>query len=229
MAVNFDAYTAIGITTAPLVATHTPVSTPRAVLIYVIGNSSNANGMGTVDYGGTNIPIVGSAPVINAGEGGNVYSYFLGNGIPTGAQTVTISTANVGASAKIAGIITLTALQNTTINCIKTLSSNNISNPIVTLTLSGSSSFCSIGFWSGQNDPTGVTPFPAWTSRDEQDFGNTVGAVYTFNTIGTIDVNSAGWLQSGDDAAMMAISITEIPSGVVTVQEQESSFTFSMA
>ena len=43
MTVALDVYTPIAITTAPLVATHTPVGTPKAVLIYVVGNSPNAN------------------------------------------------------------------------------------------------------------------------------------------------------------------------------------------
>jgi len=230
MAVGFDAFTSIAITTATLTATHTPVGTPKSVLIYVVGNSSNANGLGTVDYGGTTVPIVGSSPVINAGEGGNVYSYFLGSGIPAGAQTVTINTAAVGASSKFAGIITLTALQNTTINSIKTLSSNTITSPMLTLTLSGSASFCSIGFWSGLNAVGDTSPPNSWTNRVENDFGNQIGGIYTYNTIGTVDVNSAGYVSTGgDDAAMMAISITELPAPAGAAVNEVSDFMFAMS
>ncbi len=74
--------------------THTPVGTPRGVLIFVFSISATAQDTG-VTYGGTTVPLATNAEANDtATEPGTVRTYFLGSGIPTGAKSVVVSRTN---------------------------------------------------------------------------------------------------------------------------------------
>mgnify|MGYP007030112427 CR=1 FL=1 len=94
--------------------THTPVQTPRGVLVFVntIGSSDLST---SVTYGGVSMNRVsGSTATDSAGEPGTVTAWFLGSGIPTGAQTVTVNRTN-NATVMYAVCITITGESDTTI------------------------------------------------------------------------------------------------------------------
>jgi len=99
--------------------THTPTGTPRGVLILIFGGVSFANPVTSVTYGGVDVPnISASYAADTATEPGFVTAYFLGAGIPTGAQTVVVnrtsssttvwavcSTQTAGADTETAGVV----------------------------------------------------------------------------------------------------------------------------
>src|ERR1041384_6644018 len=102
MAVAYDAvsesHTGAGgsISEASFSWTHTPVGTPRGVLLYVFSNATQV-GPGTVvtaTYGGVSMTALGTTASDSAGELGGVRALFLGSSIPTGAQTVTVTRPN---------------------------------------------------------------------------------------------------------------------------------------
>ena len=76
--------------------THTPVSTPRGILVYVFSvDSTGWNGSVSVTYGGTSLTAVSSGYAQDTvGEVGATQAFFLGSGIPTGAQTVVVTRPN---------------------------------------------------------------------------------------------------------------------------------------
>src|SRR4026208_2554961 len=84
----------------PFTFSHTPVGTPRGVIVMITINAeSGLDHITGVTYGG-----VAMARVTNGfaqdtvTEPGSSYLYFLGSGIPTGTQTVSIDhTAASGA------------------------------------------------------------------------------------------------------------------------------------
>jgi hypothetical protein len=75
--------------------THTPTGTPRGVLVYVFTNGTATQTVTGVTYGGVAMTAVaGGAATDTAGEPGQVDTYFLGSGIPTGAQSIVVSRTN---------------------------------------------------------------------------------------------------------------------------------------
>lgn len=214
MAVAFDAFfNQIDPDTVALSWTHTPVGTPAAVIVFVsqaVGATDEVTG---VTYGALSLTEMSGSPVLHTtGEPGAVYAYFAGSSIPTGAQTVTVS-VNGTASSKSGCSITLTASSDCEIVDVDaTVNSDSQADPSVTLSLAGRTCFCALGFYSGANAVGGSTPFTDWTDGFTEDFGSFTGGFYTYNTIGTTDV-TAGWTQVADDAAMIAVAVSEVQVG----------------
>lgn len=212
MAVAFDAFgsgsDAGG--SANLTWTHTPVGTPRGVLVWIIQTGFTPSGTNAVScsYGATDMGSPVAEIVKTTGEVCAVTFYFLGSSIPTGAQTVTFDP--VASAIKLGGSVTLTADADTEIvDSDATINSDSSANPSITLSLAARACFAAIGFFSGQGDPAGVTPLSSWTSRLEHDFTPAVGGVYTYDNVGTSDV-TAGWTQTADDAVAIAAAVSEI-------------------
>ena len=211
MTVAFDAYTKSAVpVTGNFTFNHTPVGTPRAVLVFTCQGASS-NDVTGMSYGSLALTAVSGSPnTLTTGELGNITCWFGGSGIPTGVQTITAAS---GASSKVAYCITLTGAADTeVVDSDGTINSTSQANPSVTLSLSGRASFCAIGFEGGPDAPTGVTPFANWTARDETDPGLAILALYTYDTIGTADV-SAGWTQVADDAVAIAVAVSEVIAG----------------
>lgn len=93
-----------------------------------------------------------------------------------------------------------------------TINSDAQANPSVTLQTGGKLCFAAIGFFSGQNATTGITPLTNWTSNLENDFGSVTGGWYRFNSFLSADV-TAGWTQTSDDAAMIGVLLGEADGG----------------
>lgn len=209
MAVAFDAFTKGSGSLDPTTWTHTPVGTPKGVIV-LIGSLNNSDIIVGVTYGGvamTEVP--GSPNVLSGGETGSTYCYFLGSGIPTGAQTVSVDTT--GAGGFVLGYsITLTASADTeVVDSDGTINSTASANPSVTLSLGGRTCFAAIAFLSGHDAVGSITQLSGWTNRDESDTGTRQIACYTYDTIGTTDV-TAGWTQTSEDAVAMAIAVAEV-------------------
>lgn len=205
MTVAYDAFSS-GIGANTYSFTHTPVGTPRAVIVYTTtGGAGDVTG---VTYGGVAMTqMTGSPNNLSGAEAGNVTGWFLGASIPTGAQSVSVTS---GAATKIAYCNTLTGAADTEIVDVDaTINSTSQADPSVTLSLGGRTCFASICLYSGHDAATSVTPFSGWTSRNETDVGAQILAYYTYDTVGTTDVTS-GWTQTADDALAITAAISEI-------------------
>ena len=213
MTVAFDAFSNVAAGTGNLSWTHTPVGTPRAVIVQVSQHVGSTDEISSVTYGSeTMTEVAGSPNTHTSAETNTIYTFFLGTSIPTGAQTVTVTVS--GASNKRAGAITLTASSDCeVIDSDGTIDSDSQENPLVTLSLASRTSFATIVFFSGHVDPSLITPLTNWTDRLEHDWGSAVSGWYTYDTIGSADV-TAGWNQSADDAVAIALAVSEVvPSG----------------
>lgn len=75
--------------------THTPSGTPKGVLVWAVtGPGSLVSGddaVTGVTYGGVSMTKVGEVFIASGGERGAAYLYELLSGIPTGAQTVSVT------------------------------------------------------------------------------------------------------------------------------------------
>jgi hypothetical protein len=91
--------------------THTPVGTARGIVV-AIQTDQGSDVISTVTYGGVSMSRV--AHVLDtATEPGGAYIYFLGSGIPTGAQTVAVTRTSTGAMSIRACCISLKADNDT--------------------------------------------------------------------------------------------------------------------
>ncbi len=215
-AVAFDAFSEDGNVAAGSTVdfswTHTPVGTPRGVLVYIVQNTSAADRIDSVTYGSLTLTRVARA-CDTVTEPACVYAYVGTSSIPTGAQTVSVN--ETGGGGKHAVAYTFTAGADTEVVAFDNSIVANAVNPSVTVPLSGRTAHVSLGLFSGLAAVTGITPLSGWTSRDEEDFGAQLAGFYTYDTVASTDV-TAGWTQATDDAAMVAVALAEVmgePSG----------------
>lgn len=95
--------------------THTPVGTPRGVLVFTYSKAAGPPDDATsVTYGGVSLTAVsGGRATDTAGEPADCKAWFLGSSIPTGAQSVVVNRTN-NATAMLAHCVTVTAAADTT-------------------------------------------------------------------------------------------------------------------
>jgi len=217
MTIAFDAVsTAAAGGTGDLAWTHTPVGTPKCVLVAITAPNEGADAVTGVTYGSLTLTEVSVSPLLKAAaEDMAVYLYKGTSGIPTGAQTVTVSTT--GVLAKHAGCVTLTAEADTIEVDTSVISSDSVFNPSGTLSLGGKTCFCMQVHASGVDDPANLTPLSGWTERLEYDAGPGVGGFYTYNTIDTADV-TFGATMNTNDFVCIAIAMREQVSESLTTQ-----------
>lgn len=209
MAIAFDAASSGALTTGALSWTHTPVGTPRGILVFVV-IFNDTNTVSAVTYGGVSMTeVTGSPNVHNVGgaDDGTVTAWFLGSSVPTGPQTVAATVS--GTPNKCGAAFSVTAGSNTSIvDTDASINSGSQANPSGTLSLGGITCFCAEGFHSGQSAVSGVTPLSGWTSRSEITTTAETAGFYTYDTIGSSDV-TIGWTQTADDATCVAVAIRE--------------------
>jgi hypothetical protein len=198
----------------PLEWTHTPVGTPRAVIVQITQTGgTGADQVVSVTYGGAAMTEVATCSPNRktASESWATYTYFLGSSIPTGAQTVSVDVSATGA--KRGSSITLTATTDTeVVDCDGTINSDSVTDPSVTLSLGGRTSFVALAAGSGEDDPASTAPLTNWTDHEEADHGVLLSLRYTYDIISTADV-TAGWTQTTDDAVAIAIAVSEVVAG----------------
>lgn len=203
----FDAFSdGTFVTSNPHDFTHTPVGSPRGIIIFVIDYGDNLDRVSGVTYGGIAVPEIDVSPLIPASANSTIHCFFLGSGIPTGAKTVSVS--KTGAFGMQPVCISLTANRDTQIEDQKTILSGAATDPSVTLNLHSAKSFCAEAFNSNHGDVTDISPFTNWTARDESDIGLEVGGFYTYNIVDLVDV-VAGWIQTEAIAIMIGIAVSE--------------------
>lgn len=205
--VAFDAFSKdVSLPAGNLSWTHTPTGTPRGVIVWILG-TGNSDPVTGVTYGGVAMTEVSASPLLTTtGEGHNVHCFFLGASIPTGAQTVLVSTT--GSNVKLGYCITVTASADTAVQDSKQLLVNTEASPSVTLALGGNTCFCAIAIRHDINAPSGLSANAGWTERSEDDVGAQSTACYSYNTVSNADV-AAGFNNSSlDQAACIAVAIT---------------------
>lgn len=215
MTVAFDVATsAAGFTTTPdpFTFTHTPVGTPKGVVVTIgQGGSSLDQIDGPVTYGGVAMARVNTAS--DPTEGGRAYLYFLGSAIPTGAQTVSIG-HTAGSGTKKAACLTVTAAADTEIGVSGILETDQ-SNPQIALDTVAVSSLRANVIFSGLGGFVDLTAVASTTPYAGEDFGANITRASYQDTASTGSF-SIGWTGASDDVAMVAAAVQEV-SGVVTI------------
>ena len=213
--IAFDASTNATPGTGDLTWNHVPVGTPKGVIVgivqYGVDRLDHVTG---VTYGGVAMTEVSGSPRL-AGVGTEasvVYTYFLGSSIPTGTQSVVVSTNSAISRAATCVSLTSSGGNAEIIDVDATIDGGNVgANPSITLQLGGRLCFVMVSFMSGYTSITSIAPNTGWTSRQEYDHGVGTSGHYTYNTIGSANV-TAGWTQgTGEDGLMIGIAVAESP------------------
>jgi len=203
--VAFDAATEQVGSADPLSFTHTPVGTPRGVVVLgANGSSDTTDRVVGVTYGGVALTRV-QTNIDSTGELGRVYIYFLGSGIPTGAQTVSVDKTAVAAFTAVA--VTLTADADTVVLDSDGID-EDVANPQVTLSYGGNSGLALCVLFSGTPDVPVGTLLSGMSRVHDNDLGVAVQTVDRQTTASITDF-TIGYTLASDDVAFSAIAIGE--------------------
>lgn len=211
MAVAYDAYSASGAPSADTLSwTHTPVGTPRGVLVLIVDNAASSNAITSVTYGGTAMTAVNGSPVAHTtgSEDGYLYAYFLGASIPTGAQTVEVTEST--ATSKSAACYTVTAGGDTHASSAGVLDSGGMLDPSTTVSLGTGDYFVAAALHSGTGSLGTCAPLAGFTTVDSQDFGLQTCYFVRKDAVASGSV-TVGWDSSGftEEAGIIAVGIVE--------------------
>ncbi len=218
MSIGFDAFSKSGasVWTTSTSFTHTPVGTPRGIVIFVVQNGNDADGRGTVTYGGVSVTAVDHAED-TATEFMASYSYFLGSSIPTGPQTVEFS--GWSADDHYAWVISLTAAADTTVEA-HGIAEENLANPVVALSTTAETWAAGvlISGLGSQGSLAATTGFSKLgvAGTDSFDFGQQVALVETGDALFPAGTVNVGWTSAIDDVAMCALAIKEVAGAAAT-------------
>lgn len=219
MAVAFDATseshtgTTGSVSQASFIWTHTPVGTPAGVLVYVMQATSAVMATTGVTYGGVAMTLIQEA-VDGAGELGMCHLYFLGSGIPTGAQTITVSRLN-NTAVLYAVAATVTAATDTqTHGTFFENGDGALAERSVDDGSPGTNSLRFAGCYYGGAAPPGTGANS--TAMHSIDFGAYVAATVR-ETVAGQGSRLVGFSAASDDVAAIAIAIREIvvPDAVI--------------
>lgn len=185
--------------------THTPTSTPSGVIVFVTNTITAFNRVGTVTYGSA-LNLV-TAVADNAGENMNTSAYFLGSGVPSGPQTVTVTYSGAGSDRQLINVITVGNASNAAmaVQNYNTIGGDT-ANPQIALTTGGNNcmAFCQIG--SGFDNLGSLTALGTMTSVNSYDDGNKT--TYTDRqTISDTSNFTIGYTGTIDDVAMVALNV----------------------
>lgn len=214
MAVAFDAQTITGTWNgSPETFVHTPVGTPRGVTVgidFFVGTGTAS----AVTYGGVAMSQVISVQSGNAnGENGRAEIWFLGTGIPTGAQTVSI-THNGSGIINQASCVTVTAAADTVIGDSDSVT-GVVDDPSLTSTSSATALrhgviYTGVGDISGVLAGAGLTAIGNHTNgnrtsrHDRQTTPSSGGFVWGYTTT------------SADEVALVVVAVQEAAPAVPT-------------
>jgi len=205
-----NAHTGTNSSTGDFSWTHTPVGTPRAALVLIVLNAEAIDEISGVTYGGVAMSEVALSPLLHStgSEDATLFGYFLGSGIPTGAQTVQVTTSG-STRAKTAECFTATAARDTIVDDTSTLETGAATNPAVSLDCTADAVIYAVlhsGATGGSVSVDGNT-----TEIREATFTGTF--TYSFarrtSNSGGAGSFSVGWTVNSDEQAVLGVAIRE--------------------
>jgi len=219
MTVAHDAHTKSATWTTtpdPFTFDHTPSGTPRGVIVEITVNAdAGADKIdGVVSYGSVAMARVATGFASDtAGEPGSAYIYYLGSGIPTGIQPVSINYNPSPGGTKQAVCITVTAAADTT-EATSNKISGDAANPQIALDSGADSALRYFVINSGLPNVTDLTLVASMSTVDSTDHGARVTRFDRQTTAASGSV-TVGYTSASDDVAMIAIALKEVAAVAV--------------
>jgi len=192
----------------PFTFSHTPTGglDPKGVVVIIYHGSVSTDLITSVSYGGVAMSRIVRA-TDTATEAGSAYLYFLGSGIPTGTQTVSID-HTATATVKIATCCTVTANGNTSSAASGTVNENAADPQIALDSGAVPEALRYFGIYSGAIGPSSLTLISGMTGVSDHDFGAFCGRVDRQIDF-TSGSTTVGYTAGTDDVAMVGIAVKE--------------------
>lgn len=199
-------------TTNPHTWTHTPAQTAQGIVVTVVHGGTSTDHVTGITYGGVPMTRVVTA-AHTTGEPGRSDIWFLGTGIPPGAQTISVQLAT--ATADDIHFVS-NSLHSDTGDDIEAIDSDSqvgiIANPSRTLQYGGKYALAIGAFYGGANTPA-FTPSAGCIQSVLWDMGNFYSVIFR-QSIGdtTADFTIGGTVASDDVAMAVAAFAKAAPS-----------------
>ncbi len=193
--------------------THTQTGTPQGVLVFV-HTISASDFITSVTYGGTALTRVAGAVAIDATvEPGRTDMFFLGSGLASGNQTITVNRTN-NATIMYASAATVTAGADVNVTGIQVEEDNQSLAPVAID--DGSSGIDSLRYaatYYGANSPAPAgTGSTLLTSIDLGSFGNSM----VRETTAGQGARNVGFSAASDDVAAVYVAVREVTAWSTT-------------
>src|SRR5690242_13882826 len=195
-------------TSDPMTWSHnTGTTSPEGVVVMLAHGTESTDLVVGVTYGGVAMSRI-QTNTDTVTEPGRSYIYFLGTGVPTGTQTVSVdltsgtTTDIFGISYTLDGADDLVVVDNNGVN-------ENATNPGVTLAYGGRTCMSFAVVYSGVSLNSSVSAGASCTKDSTTDLaGNFTCAVEHQTTAGSSDF-AIGFTIASDDVAFSAIAVSE--------------------
>jgi hypothetical protein len=139
-------------------------------------------------------------------ETGCIYLYFLGSGVPAGAQTVSVT--STGTLIKSAGISTVTCATDTVVDSFNGGGSASLANPSLALTFSGTLESAAVYYALGNGASAVFTTVEAGSTHQfGQDHGADV-AVWARKQVSNAASTTIGYTAAADDVTHAGLVVT---------------------
>jgi hypothetical protein len=190
--------------------THTQTGTPQGVVVFVSTYASVTSLVTSVTYGGVALTrLTGGSAQDAAGELGRMDAFFLGSGLGTGNQTITVNRTN-NATVMYAAAATVTAGANTAVpeaTIVLLQGDGTLTVQSVDDTSPGQNSLRYAGTYSGLNAPPAAGT--GSTLLNSIDIGNYGSALVRETTAGQ-GARNVGFTGATDDRAAVHLAIREL-------------------
>lgn len=227
MAIAHDAVSTSTSSTAALSFTHTPTGTPRGVVVLVGQGDSGVDLVTGVTYGGVAMTRAGAPALLTSGEVGAAFIYFLGSGIPTGAQTVAVS-IGAGVFTRQAVCCTMTAAADTAVDQYATVVNANATNPSVSLATTAATTTSIYGLdWSGDS-AAATSPAADLTEIVETTVGGATLSFVRKTALGSGGTIAVAWTYSNDEAAAAAVAVKESAAAAKSLVTQSKARRYAL-
>jgi hypothetical protein len=201
-------------TTDPQTWTHTPAGTLKGVVVAIVHGTSSTDHVSTVTYGGVALSEV-IRRTDTANEPGAAELWFLGSGIPTGAQTVSVDLASATTDDIHFVSMGVTADRDTFVVDSDGIN-DNTANPSVTLQYGGGTCLAMAALYGGGASPASFTPNANCSAVQDFAIAAFYSTVIRQTTPGTADF-AIGGTSGTDDVAYVALAVCEVPSVAATL------------
>lgn len=214
MTIAFDAATDLASGTGNRNIAHTPVGTPRGVLL-LVANSDATSAVDSATYGGVAMTKIAGYNQAAGTEFGSVEVWLLGASIPTGAQTLAITSA--GGETYIATCITITAAADVSFEDeIGATASSGGGGYTLTLTTTRES-YVAGCIWTGTNAIGGILDGNG-TNENQVDFGTDCAKLSSLHTPVAAGSPNLNWTGSTNSHhATVAVAVAEV-AGAATFE-----------
>ncbi len=191
-------------TTDPYTFNYTPTSTPRGIVVCAIHADTDTDHISSMTYGG--VAMARAVTAIDATtEPGRADIWWLGRGVPTGTQTVSVDLTSATTDDIQFVVFGLTGAKN--IDLVDTDKvEGNTTNPSVVMSYAGRTCVTISAFYYG--GAAAPTPNANMTSLHTHDFTAQFGDVSMQTTPGTSDFTCS--YTANDDTGLAVAAFSEV-------------------